>query len=200
MSNSLKQFHKNIDSINTIDGIYIYFESQVKAIDLSEILRAQYVLLVSAFDCYIHDIVREGMLNIFDGKENVNHKYENFLISVKTLNLMLSTGDKDIRRQLLDAEIRKVTTKHSYQAPLNVENALSLIAFKSVWKSLSAELKMLKDDIPKELSLIVNRRNKIAHEADIDPVTNDKTAIDRQTIIDVKTFITKLVTAIDKKT
>lgn len=37
MTNSLKQFHKNIESINTIDGIYTYFESQVKAVNISEI-------------------------------------------------------------------------------------------------------------------------------------------------------------------
>ena len=57
---------------------------------------------------------------------------------------------------------------------------------------------MDKDDIPRELGLIVNRRSKIAYEADIDSIINDKTPID-QAIIEVKTFIVKLATPDDKK-
>lgn len=199
MSNSLNQFQKNIESINIIDGIYIYFESQVKAVDLSEIIRAQYVLLVSAFDYYIHDLVRDGMLKVFDGLKSPNSEYNKFSISLKTLSLLLSIDDTNIRRQLLDNEIRNVTSKHSYQAPSNIERALTLIAIKSIWSSVAKELKMNKEDIVKKLGLIVNRRNKIAHEADIDPITNEKTPIDRNTLIDVKTFISQIAIAIDKK-
>lgn len=199
MSKSLQGFHKNIESINIIDGIYGYFEKQVPAIDLSEILRAEYVLLVSAFDYYIHDVVREGMLKIFEGTRSGNECYDKFSITLKALNLIISTNDQNIRKQLLDNEIRKINSKHSYQAPTNVERALALIEVKSIWRSVSLILRMPKDDIVKELGLIVNRRNKIAHEADIDPITNDKTQIDRNTVDDVKLFIVKLVNAIDKK-
>lgn len=198
MTNSLKQFHKNLESVNIIDGIYIYFESQVKAVDLSEIIRAQYVLLVSAFDYYIHDLVRDEMLKVFDGIKSPNSEYEKFSISLKTVNLLLSNDDASIRRQLLDIEIRNITSKHSYQAPTNVERALALIAIKSIWGTVAKELRMKKEDVVKELGLIVNRRNKIAHEADIDPVTNEKTPIDRNTLIYIKNFITKIVIAIDK--
>jgi len=199
MTNSLKQFHKNIDSINIIDGIYIYFDKQVKAVDLSEIIRAQYVLLVSAFDYYIHDLVRDGMLKVFDGAKAPNNNYNKFSVSLKTLNLLLSNDDPNIRRQLLDNEIRNVISKCSYQAPSNVERALILIDIKSIWSFVAKELHLDKEDIVKELGLIVNRRNKIAHEADIDPISNEKTPIDRDTLIYVKTFITKIVEAIDKK-
>jgi hypothetical protein len=199
MTNSLKQFHKNLESINTIDGIYTYFESQVKAVDLTEIIRAQFVLLVSAFDYYIHDLVRDGMLKVFDEVKKPNENYNKFSISLKTLNLLLSTNDNSLRRQILDNEIRNVTSKCSYQAPSNVERALALIDIKPIWGFVGKELKMTKDDIIKELGLIVNRRNKIAHEADIDPITNEKTPIDRQTLLDVKTFMIKIVTAIDRK-
>ena len=199
MNDPLRQFLKNIESIDTIDGIHSYFEQQVPAIDISEILRAEYVLLVSAFDYYIHDLVREGMLEIFDGKNKSNPDYDKFHISLKSVNLLLSNKDMLTRRQLLDNEIRKINSKHSYQAPGNVERALSLISFKSVWKNISIDLKMDKEDIVKELGLIVHRRNKIAHEADINPLTNDKTSIDKKTINDVRDFLVKLVRAINKK-
>jgi len=199
MSKSLDQFKKNLNSIEIVDGIYLYFESNVKAMDVSEILRAQYVMLVSAFDYYIHDIVREGMLEIFDGKKKSNRNYEQFLISLKALQLILATKDKNLRNQIIDNEIRKITCKQSFQGPSNVERALSLISIKSIWQSLSHKLKIPKDDLIKKLGLIVNRRNKIAHEADIDPITLSKTPIDRTTLIDVKLFIISVVDAIDTK-
>lgn len=197
MTNSIKQFYKNIDSINIIDGIYLYFENQVKAIDISEILRAQYVLLISAFDYYIHDVVREGMVKIFSGVNPENDNYNNFTISLNVVRLILATDDTNVRRQLLDNEIRKINSKQSYQAPTSVEKALRLIAIKSIWSKVGAELSLSAEDVTKKLGLIVNRRNKIAHEADIDTITNNKTTIDRQTLIEVKDFITKVVAAID---
>ncbi|HOV10276.1 MAG TPA: HEPN domain-containing protein [Bacteroidales bacterium] len=195
----LNQFLRNVESIDTIDSIHTYFEVQVPAIDISEILRAEFVLLVSAFDYYIHDIVREGMLSIFDGKNKTNKDFDQFAISLKAVNILLSASDDQIRRQLLDNEIRKVNSKHSYQAPSNVERALSIISFKSVWKKISIDMKMNEDDIVKELGLIVHRRNKIAHEADMNPVTNEKSPIDKQTIRDVRVFLINIVRAIDKK-
>ncbi len=199
MNAPLKQFLKNIESIEIIDGIHSYFEQQVPAIDISEILRAEYVLLVSAFDYYVHDLVREGMLEIFDGKSKPNTEYDKFHISLKSVNLLLSTTDNIVRRRLLDNEIRKINSRHSYQAPSNVERALALISIKSIWQNVAKDLKMDKEDIVKELGLIVHRRNKMAHEADINPVTNDKTPIDKKTINDVRDFIVKLVKAIDQK-
>ncbi|MBS1509061.1 MAG: hypothetical protein JSS79_20655 [Bacteroidetes bacterium] len=199
MKAPLKQFLKNIESIDTIDGIHSYFEQQVPAMDISEILRAEYVLLVSAFDYYVHDLVRDGMLEIFEGKNKTNSEFDRFHISLKSVNLLLSTSDKVVRVQLLDNEIRKITSKHSYQAPSSVERALSLISVKSIWKAISKDLKIDKEDIVKELGLIVHRRNKIAHEADINPITNGKTLIDKKTVKDVREFLVKLVRAIDKK-
>lgn len=199
MSKSLNQFNKNLDSINTIDGIYLYLESQVKAIDLSEIVRAQYVLLVSAFDYYIHDLVKEGMLKIFSGLKNSNSNYDKFSVSLKTLNLLLSTDDDTLRKEILDNEIRSVTSKQTFQSPTNVERALAILDIKKVWTYVSRDLGMTRDDVVKELGLIVNRRNKIAHEADIDPITNEKTPIDRQTLMEVKDFITRIAEAIDRR-
>jgi len=199
MNTPFSQYLRNVESIDTIDGIHTYFEERVPAIDISEILRAEYVLLVSAFDYYIHDIVREGMLKIFDGKYRSNKDFDRFTISLKIVNILLSTNDNQLRRQLLDNEIRKINSKHSYQSPSNVERALSIISFKSVWKRISRDMKMSQEDIVKELGLIVHRRNKIAHEADIDPVTNEKTPIDKQTIKDVRDFLMNLVSILDKK-
>lgn len=199
MTNSYLTFKRNIDSINTIDNLYVYFNSQVKALDLSEILRAQYVLIVSSFDYYIHDIVKEGMLKIFEGQVQSNSNYEQFSISLNALQSILLTTDQNQRKQILDNEIRKITSKDTYQAPANVEKALGLIDLTSIWSTISPEIGKSAKDIKAELGLIVHRRNKIAHEADINPLTNSKFTIERSTLIEVKEFIIKIVEAIDNK-
>ncbi|MFN4146231.1 MAG: hypothetical protein ACK4GN_10440 [Runella sp.] len=51
-------------------------------------------------------------------------------------------------------------------------------------------------DIRNRLALIVDRRNKIAHEADFDFINGKKYPIDKLTTNDVVAFIEKLAEAI----
>jgi hypothetical protein len=53
-------------------------------------------------------------------------------------------------------------------------------------------------DIKQQLSLIVDRRNKIAHEADIDPTLNlgDRWYIDEAMVNDAVNFIEQVVESI----
>ncbi|WP_353164217.1 HEPN domain-containing protein [Empedobacter brevis] len=200
MNNALNIFKKNIESINSLASIYLYFDkNKVEALDYTEILRAEYVLLVSAFDHFIHEIVKEGMLDIFDGNKSTNKNFDNFSISLKTLHLILSTEQQHEKKAILDGEIKKITAKDSYQSPSSVEKALGLIDFTNIWNNISPEMSISPKDIKDQLALIVNRRNKIAHEADYDTLTGMKNPIDRLLVDDVKVFICNLVTVIHTK-
>lgn len=199
MHNPIVSFEKNVLSIKMLGEIHKYFSTQLHALDLSEILRAQYVLIISAFDCYIHDAVRESMVEMFVGTRMANNSFEKFKIPMSIVQQLLSTNDVPTRRQLISASIKKITSADSYQAPNKVENALQLIALSGIWTAISPEMGIRPQDIKSKLALIVNRRNKIAHEADIDPLTGDKIPIDRNDILDVLGFIEKLVYAIENR-
>jgi hypothetical protein len=90
MSDSYKRFQQNIDSIKTLDVIYTYLSSQVQAMDLSEILRAQFVLIVSAFDCFIHEIVRTGIIEVIEGNRNDSTCLDNLSFSFGSVRRILS--------------------------------------------------------------------------------------------------------------
>ncbi len=199
MTNSLSSFKKSLESINVIDSLYLYLQKQMQGQDLSELLRAEFVLIVSAFDYYIHDVVREGMLKIFDRAATPNEKYLAFGISIEVVELLITNNDPVVRRQMLDQEIRKVTSKWSYQSPQSVEKALGLIDFRSVWSDLSVDLSMPPIDVKSTLGLIVDRRNKIAHESDIDSITLQKTPIDHVIVTQAKEFVLGIVEACDKR-
>ncbi len=67
MNRAIDQFNINIETVKHLGVIYSAFENHLTpAVDLSDILRSEIVLAVSALDCFIHDLVRIGMSKIFE--------------------------------------------------------------------------------------------------------------------------------------
>ncbi|MCU7242978.1 MAG: HEPN domain-containing protein [Microcystis sp.] len=64
-----------------------------------------------------------------------------------------------------------------------------------MWKEVASKLNKPAKDIKNQLSAIVDRRNKIAHEADIDPSygIGSRWNIDENLVNDAVTFIEQLV-------
>lgn len=66
MQAAISQFRANLERVRNLGAIYKTFRIQTtEVLDLSDILRAQLVMAVSAFDQYIHEIVRLGMLEAY---------------------------------------------------------------------------------------------------------------------------------------
>ena len=63
--------------------------------------------------------------------------------------------------------------------------------------NLATSIGMKPDDIKNTLALIVDRRNKIAHEADFDSVNEAKNGIDKIQTNDVVVFIENLCETIN---
>jgi hypothetical protein len=134
------------------------------AIDTSDILRAQYVLAVSALDHYVHEVTRLGMLEIFDDNRPAPPAFLRFRVSLDCL----SSGNV-ISRSDFDSEIRSQHGWVAFQHPDKLADAIRLISDAKLWDCVSAKLGVAADKTKERLKLIVDRRNKIAHEADMDP-------------------------------
>ena len=59
----------------------------------------------------------------------------------------------------------------SFQHPDKIAEAIRFISSKRLWEEVGIELGIPSQDAKLQLELIVDRRNKIAHEADMDPTT-----------------------------
>lgn len=199
MSNALNQFDKNLESIRVLGGIYDYLDSQIDIIDLSEILRAQYVLIVSALDYYIHEIVRDGMLEVIDGSRSNTRQFDEFQIPLSSVHQIINTSSSFQKRQIIDSAIRKVSIRYTYQSPVKIELALKLINVTGIWGKVARQLSMRAISIRTQLGLIISRRNKIAHEADINNLTGEKTPITKQDVDHTVTFISKIVNSIERE-
>ena len=68
MQQSYQRFIELVKDTENVEALYTYFEKVITApIDISDLLRWQWVQCVSAFDKFVHDLVRTGMLEIFLG-------------------------------------------------------------------------------------------------------------------------------------
>ncbi len=191
-------FNNNIESVLIIDSIFKYMQSQITAFDITELLRAEFVLIVSALDYYIHGIVREGLIDQLSNTVSCNGN--TLCIPFSTVKALLSVDSEEEQKRILSEQIKTITSKDSYQAPRAIEKALGMIDVQKIWTKISDISGKPAIDIRNTLSIVINRRNKIAHEADIDFMTGEKTEITQEDISECLDFVKEFVNAVDQIT
>ena len=126
MTNAKLQFERNLESILVLDSIYDFLIAQVTAFDITELLRAEFFLIVSAMDHYIHEVVRDGLLQAFEDSSEAQG-LSCIHIPLQQVKTLLILDDDFERKLFLSEAIKKVTTKDAYQSPKSVEYALGLL-------------------------------------------------------------------------
>lgn len=123
-----------------------------------------------------------------------------FLQQPHTISSLLPVLSKMMENKLnnaswLEDEIRERLGYQSYQQPDKIADAIRLISDKKLWDEVAAQMGKPTKDIKQQLSAIVERRNKIAHEADIDPTFNigNRWNIDEALVTDAVDFIEQMV-------
>ena len=187
-------FDKQVGAIKVISAMYEYLQNNAAALDSTALLRAEYVLIISAFDSYLHNVVRKKLSNNFLAGELSGCDIK---LSLESFSIINSATNINEKKQLLDLEIRKALEKDSYQSPKSVDYAMDAIGIKKIWRKSESVFNDTGEHIKDQLSLIIKRRNQIAHESDIDFLSGELRTIDSQTVDECRNFITKLVTSID---
>ncbi len=195
MTSAYTKFETNIASASILERIFEYLSEKTLPFEPDELLRAEYVMLVGAFDCYIHDFVRERMVKAFSNPSTMTDKARDYRISLGVMLDIINETNPISQMQLLEREIKKTESAFSYQSSTSVENVLGMIGFKKIWRTLWGNT----DAATKrsQLDLIVRRRNQIAHEADIDFVTNSKNAISLADVSSTKEFLCEMAIKVE---
>lgn len=195
MLQSHKRFVKLVQDTQNVETLYNYFEHSVVPVDISDLLRWQWVQCISAFDKFVHDVVRVGMVEIFLENRTPTPKYNTFQIDIQTYGDMINN--------IIDASLifeRKIILKHgflAFQDPSKVADALSYIWNENdKWGKISNLMGMSKDDCTTYLRNIVIRRNQIVHEGDYTDSLSRRQDIFLQDVIDIRNYILKLGQAI----
>lgn len=193
MSNEKNFFEQQIASLRNLTSIHQYLETNASTMDASSILRAEYVLIVSAFDNYLHSIVRRKIRENFFSSHYLPN---NLSLPITDYLSVHNESNVGLQEQLLDVSIKRCLEKDSYQSPISVEYALNLLNIKKIWSSCSSVFGDTADNVKNRLALIIQRRNQIAHESDIDS-TGMQRSINSQAISDCREFFLKFVSVID---
>jgi hypothetical protein len=136
------------------------------------------------------------MLEIHRGQRLEPLAFSRFQISLGNARQSLNTS-QNIDYWLED-EIRQRHSYKSFQQPDAIADAIRLISDKKLWEEVSINMSISTKDIKQQLRLIVDRRNKIAHEADIDPTYPGcfRWPIDETSVKEAVDFIEQVVESI----
>lgn len=189
-----------------IEALHAYLAGRLtSAISADELLRAEWVAHVSALDLYVHELVAQNMLKIFDGSRKKCLGFSKFQCSSETLLRIRNAATTMEGLAAFDLEVRNKLGRVTYQYPEDIADGVRLVSDCELWNEIalshgaiastkSAEAKALK----KSLTLIVERRNKIVHEGDLQPsIPRSPWSISRSDVSYAANFIERLVRAID---
>nr|WP_315195789.1 HEPN domain-containing protein [uncultured Aquabacterium sp.] len=193
MLNAKGVFHRNINQANELGGLYDYLSTSVAIPEqFEDLLRSQIVNAVSAFDKLMHDLIRIGMVKIFENQRPSTGKYLSESIAIQYLPSLLASAvpPPPVRFEEI---VREKLSKLSFQDPTKVADGLSYIWNEpQKWQQIALGLGMSDENAKRKLKLIITRRNAIVHEADLDPVTSQKQGITRAEATDIANFLRAL--------
>jgi len=197
MQSAKVHFEQNIIRVKNLGAIYESINTQTTPIlDLSDILRAQYVMLVSALDHFIHELVRLGMIDVYNRNRKPTKEFKEFIFSTKKETLFDKAIMEDKSNVWLNNQIRYRNGFKSFQEADKIKEAMLLITDTDIWEEVATTLNNDREQIKKKLNLIIKRRNQISHEADIEPIYQKLRTIRLDDVKDSIIFIESLVEAI----
>lgn len=196
MLRAYNQFRESITSAKELGILYTHLSEQLKfPVDLSDLLRMQWIYSVSALDKLVHELVRIGMLEIFSGSRPATAKFNSFSISYSTYGNMKIPIPPP--QHWFEQEIIQKNKLLSFQDPKNISDALSYIwREEHKWQKIALFIGANENSIKTKLRNIVGRRNQMVHEADINPITNLRSQIDLLDTNDVIYFIESIGNAL----
>jgi hypothetical protein len=186
-------FKQNITYARDLVATASALKAQVTAaINTDDLLRSALVQGVSAFDHFVHEEVRARMVATQLGQHQRAKGYVRFRVSLASVGTALAAGGAS----WLEEEIREQHGYLSFQQPDKVADAFRLVSDVSIWAEFAKQLGMSPDDIKRQLKLVVDRRNKIAHEADTDRTPpRSRYPISEAMVRDSLDFLEKIVDA-----
>jgi len=186
--------------------LYAYINNNgVAALDPTELLRAEWAMRVSALDLYVHELVAQNLLKIFQGTRPVCPGFSRMQIAADTLLRIRSAGSSTVSDAAFELDVRERLARVTYQAPDDIADGIRLISPIELWNEVAKhhgatgnDVKAKAGSIKLSLSQIANRRNKIVHEGDLQPgLPRTEWPISLTDINDVKSGILLVVSAME---
>ena len=202
----IKHFEEVWTRCSEISALHAYLASNVSGVlHPDELLRSEWVTRLSALDLYVHELVAQRMLAVFEGRLPTTPAYLRFQVPIEALDRIRRAPAPLDASAAFDLEVRSQLSKNTYQHPDNIADAIRLCSSVDLWNEVAVRLGAtpqgkisVAKGLRRNLSLIVQRRNKIAHEGDLQPtISREPWPINQVDVAFVADHIEKIVRAID---
>lgn len=189
-----------------LSALHAYLERNVSGVlKPEELLRSEWVARVSALDLYVHELVAQRMVGIFEERFPVTSAYSEFRISNEVLKRIRTATSTTHASFAFDLEVRRQLSIQSFQHPEKVASAIRLCSAVELWGEVAKhngaseqEKVSVAKSMKASLAAIAERRNKIAHEGDLQPcIPRVPWPISRDDLVLVATSIEQVVRSID---
>jgi len=122
--------------------------------------------------------------------------------SISLVSVLQGISDPQ-NANFLEDEIRRQHSYQSFQRCDKIADAIRLISDVRLWETVGNSIGINAEDVKGQLDLIVDRRNKIAHEADINPtialsLPGSRWPIDETLVDNAINFIEQVVETIHR--
>lgn len=195
MNASYVTFSQLINDTKVSDVLYHHIQKETPILDVTDLLRWQWIQCVSALDKFVHDVVRIGMLEIFNGKRLATTQYDSFKIDISTYQEMNSLDAQKTR--VLEQRIMQAHGYQAFQDPKKISEALNHICDEqNKWSVLANHMGIAEKSCKKQLRNIVIRRNQIVHQGDYVDSLSPRQNIFYTDVDEVRSFISSLGKAI----
>jgi hypothetical protein len=202
----LDLFEKSLTRARDMMGLASSLTNTTSAVmDVSDVHRAAFVQGVSAFDTFVHEEVRVQILEIFGSGTPMPKALQKFRASLSSSQVALANSGLG----WLETEIREQHALLSFQKPDKIADAVRLISDVQLWNALAAHLGQRPVDeeagdqiLKRRLTLIVDRRNTIVHQSDLNPTPpgDELYPMTRATVEDALDFLNLLARGIQAVT
>lgn len=163
-------------------------------VDASDIFRAALTHGVAALDAYVHGVVLDRAVDVVLGRTvgaGTGAKVGLHFMAIQNIVMAATAVDRELAARTHVAQRLSLET---FQRPDDIANGFAMVGISKIWSTAFSDPSTAKT----ALSLVVQRRNKIVHQCDADPVTpgtlillSDADALDAIATVDAT------VTAID---
>ena len=208
--NPISYFEEVWNRCGEVKSLHAYLaDNMTSAMPLDELLRAEWVARVSALDLYVHELVAQNLLAIFEEGRSACPGYKNFTASGELLLLAKKASSPEevaAVSEAFDLSARAQLGRNTFQRPNDIADGVRMISPCELWNEVALKrgateqqkakaAKALKDS----LTMVVDRRNKIAHDGDLDyRVPRSPQRITRREVDDAANIIETIVRDIDE--
>jgi hypothetical protein len=145
------------------------------------------------------------MVEIFEGHRGPSPAYQRFRVSNDTLERIRKATTTQEATAAFDLDVRNQLALNSYQDPERIADGVRLCSDIELWNEVAVKLGATQvtkvdeaKDLKRELSIIVRRRNQIAHEGDLQPTAiREPWPITQPDAAQVRGLVEKIVRSIN---